>query len=91
MIELIVGGARSGKSRYAEDCALKSSDSPIYIATAEPRDQEMADRIQEHQRRRGKQWRLIEEPFNLSTILSNISCDDSAVVDCLTLWLSNWL
>ncbi len=91
MIELIVGGARSGKSRYAEECVLQSSDSPIYIATAEAGDQEMVERITHHKRRRGKQWILIEEPLYLSTILDNLNPKESALVDCLTLWLSNWL
>ncbi|MCY4149765.1 MAG: bifunctional adenosylcobinamide kinase/adenosylcobinamide-phosphate guanylyltransferase [Gammaproteobacteria bacterium] len=91
MIELIVGGARSGKSRYAEQCALESSDYPLYIATAEAGDREMAERIDQHQRRRGEQWRLVEEPLYLSQILGKLKNNESAVVDCLTLWLSNWL
>ncbi|MYB35131.1 MAG: bifunctional adenosylcobinamide kinase/adenosylcobinamide-phosphate guanylyltransferase [Gammaproteobacteria bacterium] len=91
MIELIVGGARSGKSRYAEECALKFNDYPLYIATAEAGDREMARRIDQHQRRRGEQWRLIEEPLYLSQVLVKLKNSESAVVDCLTLWLSNWL
>jgi len=91
MIELIVGGARSGKSRYAEECALKYNDYPFYIATAEAGDGEMAERIDQHQSRRGEQWRVIEAPLYLSQILGKLKNNESTVVDCLTLWLSNWL
>ena len=86
-----MGGARSGKSRYAEECALKSSNCPLYIATAEAGDREMVERIDQHQRRRGEQWKLIEEPLYLSQILGKLKSGESTVVDCLTLWLSNWL
>ena len=95
MIELIVGGARSGKSRYALDRAKHSHANLSFIATAQSSvatdDEEMAARILRHQRERGHEWQLIEEPFRLSGLTGRFSQGDAVVVDCLTLWLSNWL
>ncbi len=95
MIELIVGGARSGKSRYALDHAKGSDANLCFVATAQSgeaaNDQEMAARILRHQRERGPEWQLIEEPFSLSALTGRFSEKDAVVVDCLTLWLSNWL
>ena len=91
MIELVAGGARSGKSRYAQAAAEAASPSPVFIATATADDGEMADRIQRHRKERGPHWRLVEAPLDLSTALQSLSATDVAVVDCLTLWLSNWL
>ena len=91
MIELVAGGARSGKSRYALEAAGKASNSPLFIATATAGDSAMADRIQRHREERGPQWRLVEEPFKLSFALQALSRTDVVVVDCLTLWISNWL
>lgn len=89
---LVLGGARSGKSRHAEDLALRHQGERIYIATAEPRDEEMQRRIAEHRRRRGTEWRVIEEPLELTNALQR-ACGDSrlVLVDCITLWLSNLL
>lgn len=87
---LVLGGARSGKSRFAESLVLGSGLKPVYVATASPGDEEMADRIEEHRRRRGKRWLTIEEPVNLSAVLGQLARADAAVlVDCLTLWLTN--
>jgi len=95
MIELIVGGARSGKSRYALDHAKQSNADLCFVATAQSADAaddgEMADRILRHQQERGPEWQLIEEPFRLSGLIDRFSEKDVVVVDCLTLWLSNWL
>jgi len=91
-IILIIGGARSGKSRYAEQRALEMGDRPLYLATAEANDEEMARRIAQHQKRRGTQWRTIEEPLELAeALLAQRGKIDCALVDCLTLWISNLL
>jgi len=93
MLELILGGARSGKSRCAERLALGSSQRPVYVATATAGDGEMSARIAEHQRRRQQsEWLLIEEPLALAATLQEACTPDNCVlVDCLTLWLSNLL
>ncbi len=91
-LTLVLGGARSGKSRYAESliAALPAPWQPpwTYLATAEAGDAEMAARIAAHRARRGPQWRTVEAPRDLAAALS--SCQTAPVlVDCLTLWLSN--
>lgn len=92
MIELILGGARSGKSRQAEQRACDSGKSLVYLATAQAHDEEMAARIDLHQQRRDEQWQLVEEPLALAEALQNTSQPDNCIlVDCLTLWLSNAL
>lgn len=91
-IVLITGGARSGKSQYAERRALAMSGTRLYVATAEARDEEMVQRIAEHRQRRDNQWRTIEEPLELTrALLAERGRIDCALVDCLTLWLSNLL
>lgn len=87
---LILGGARSGKSRYAQKLAEASGKSPVLIATASVGDAEMAKRIGKHQADRGTHWRLIEEEIDVAGALSREAAADKViVVDCLTLWLSN--
>jgi adenosylcobinamide kinase / adenosylcobinamide-phosphate guanylyltransferase len=91
-LTLVLGGARSGKSRYAESliAALPSPWRPpwAYFATAEAHDDEMAERIALHRARRGSSWETIEAPRDLASAL--LSCRHRPVlVDCLTLWLSN--
>lgn len=89
---LILGGARSGKSRHAEVLASAIEGSPVYIATARPGDAEMAARIATHRERRGEEWTTIEEALHLPAALEQASHPDSIIlVDCLTLWLSNLL
>jgi adenosylcobinamide kinase / adenosylcobinamide-phosphate guanylyltransferase len=91
-IILITGGARSGKSQYAERRAAEMGGRPLYVATAEANDEEMAQRIAEHRKRRGTQWRTIEEPLQLAAaLLAERDTTDCALVDCLTLWISNLL
>jgi adenosylcobinamide kinase/adenosylcobinamide-phosphate guanylyltransferase len=91
-IILITGGARSGKSRYAEQRVLGCGARALYVATAEAKDEEMAQRIAEHQKRRGAQWRTVEEPLELAeALLAQRGKIDCALVDCLTLWISNLL
>ena len=87
---LILGGARSGKSRHAEALVESQAGRCSYIATAEPGDAEMARRIAEHRARRGVRWRTVEAPLDLAGALERCSESDGAtLVDCLTLWLSN--
>ncbi len=88
---LVLGGARSGKSRYAEGLVVASGLERIYVATAQAGDEEMTIRIAEHRRRRATQgWRTIEEPFDLAgTLAREAGAGKAVLVDCLTLWLSN--
>jgi adenosylcobinamide kinase/adenosylcobinamide-phosphate guanylyltransferase len=90
---LVLGGARSGKSRYAqraaETLALESAVTPTLIATATAGDSEMAERIARHRADRGEGWRTLEAPLDLAEALGGLSAHDVAVVDCLTLWLAN--
>jgi adenosylcobinamide kinase/adenosylcobinamide-phosphate guanylyltransferase len=86
---LITGGARSGKSTRAEVRALAIPGRPIYIATAEPHDDEMRERIARHRARRGAGWLERETPLELVTALSETDGGGARLVDCLTLWLSN--
>jgi len=86
---LITGGARSGKSRIAEGWTSEHAGTPIYIATAEALDEEMAQRIAEHQTRRGAEWRTVQEPLDLLGALQTTNGEGPRLVDCLTLWLSN--
>ena len=87
----ISGGARSGKSSFAQKLAEQLSPHPIYLATAQAYDAEMSDRIRRHQSDRDARWRTHEEPIDLCQALSGYSSGDVIVIDCLTLWLSNIL
>lgn len=88
-ITLVTGGARSGKSALAERLVARHPGPLIYVATAEAGDHEMAERIQEHQRRRGEGWLTVEEPRDLAGALRASDGQGARLVDCLTLWLSN--
>lgn len=92
MLQLILGGARSGKSRLAEKLASESSAAVIYIATSQALDGEMSERVRHHRERRPQHWALIEEPLELARVLrENARADTCLLVDCLTLWLTNLL
>lgn len=91
MIELIAGGARSGKSRYALNSAKSIGGNLHFVATAKAHDQAFSERIALHQAERGAEWALTEEPLTLSALASKFGRDDTVVVDCLTLWVTNWL
>lgn len=92
MRELIIGGARSGKSRLAEHSAAESGRRVVFVATAQALDEEMTRRIAEHQRRRRADWQVVEAPLDLAPTLSRYAAADVCLlVDCLTLWLSNLL
>lgn len=89
---LVLGGARSGKSRYAQQLAEKHWPTPVFLATAEVTDAEMAARIAKHQAARGPQWRCVEEPLDLAGALARAAGQgDGVLLDCLTVWLGNVL
>lgn len=84
---MITGGARSGKSRYAEELALSLSKNPVYLATAHVWDEEFRERVKKHQERRGPEWTNIEEEKLLSR---HDLTGRVAVIDCITLWCTNY-
>jgi adenosylcobinamide kinase/adenosylcobinamide-phosphate guanylyltransferase len=89
---LILGGARSGKSRYAEKLAAESGQDVVYIATGWAGDEEMSARIARHRQRRPPQWMTVEEGHALGLALQTHAASNRClIVDCLTLWLSNVL
>lgn len=87
-LTLVLGGARSGKSRYAESLVTALPPPWLYVATAEAGDSEMVARVAAHQARRGPSWTTIETPRNVAETLGT-HADTPTLVDCLTLWLSN--
>ena len=89
-LTLVLGGARSGKSTLAEKLVRESGLAPVYVATAEALDDEMAARIAAHRARRDAGWRLIEVPLRLvDTLRAEAGPERVVLVDCLTLWLTN--
>ena len=91
-IIFITGGVRSGKSQFALELAQSFTGPKAYLATAQPLDREMAERIRRHKRNRPKDWTTLEEPLRLSDILKEKGNDFSLIlIDCLTLWISNGL
>ena len=92
MIQLVLGGARSGKSQYAEQQASRTNNDVLYIATATAADSEMSERILQHQQQRPTHWTTVEEPRHLAAVLQQYAKPNrTLLVDCLTLWLSNIL
>jgi adenosylcobinamide kinase/adenosylcobinamide-phosphate guanylyltransferase len=91
-VTLVLGGARSGKSRYAERLVEQAAASGTYCATAEPGDDEMMARIAAHRAHRGSFWRTVEAPLELPSVIADETAPDRPLlIDCLTLWLSNVL
>lgn len=86
---LVLGGARSGKSAFAEELLEKLAKERIYVATAQARDREMAERIAVHQASRGAGWSTVEAPLNVADAVGDIPAKAGVLLDCLTLWLSN--
>jgi adenosylcobinamide kinase/adenosylcobinamide-phosphate guanylyltransferase len=87
---LVLGGQRSGKSRFAENLVAASSLERIYLATATAGDREMSERIARHRSRRDSGWRTIEEPLDIAArVASEAKAASAVLVECLTLWLSN--
>ena len=87
----LLGGARSGKSALAVRLAERSGLPVIFLATAEARDEEMAERIARHRAARPAGWTTIEEPVDLAGALDRVPADSCLVLDCLSLWVSNLL
>lgn len=91
-IIMVTGGARSGKSRFAEELAMSQGEPLLYVATAACGDREMHERIARHQERRGGAWQTIEEPMDLAGVLmGHDGWFKATLVDCVTLWLTNLL
>lgn len=94
MLQMILGGARSGKSRLAEQLAAASALSVVYIATSQALggDAELSERVALHRQRRPREWGLVEEPLALAAVLrAEARAERCLLVDCLTLWLTNLL
>ena len=89
-LTLIIGGARSGKSAFAEKLAAQY-DRVLFVATAEALDDEMRQRIENHKRNRPDTWHTLEEPREVATALASTPPHDVLLLDCLTLWVSNLL
>jgi adenosylcobinamide kinase / adenosylcobinamide-phosphate guanylyltransferase len=89
LLTLVLGGARSGKSRYAESLITALPAPWIYLATAQAHDEEMRDRIAAHRSRRNAGWQTTEAPDDLALALARAPEGAAVLVDCLTLWLSN--
>jgi adenosylcobinamide kinase/adenosylcobinamide-phosphate guanylyltransferase len=88
---LILGGARSGKSAFAQRLAQRKGQQILFVATAEADDQEMQERIKRHQANRPREWHTVEEPLHLERILTENTQYDLILIDCLSLWVSNLL
>jgi adenosylcobinamide kinase/adenosylcobinamide-phosphate guanylyltransferase len=88
-ITLVIGGARSGKSRYAESLIMRVAPPWLYVATAQPLDNEMAARIAAHRARRDAGWHVAETPRDVAGAVAVAPAGSAVLVDCLTLWLSN--
>jgi len=86
-LTLVLGGARSGKSRYAEELLTRADPPWTYVATAEAHDEEMRHRIAQHRARRQGRWETLDAPLDLAGTIAALTAP--ALVDCLTLWLSN--
>lgn len=88
-VTLLLGGVRSGKSRLAVRLARSRGGRVVVIATGEPRDEEMSERIRRHRDERPRDWGLVEEPVELEDALARVPDQAFLLVDCLTLWVSN--
>ena len=88
---LVLGGARSGKTAFAQGQAEAAVARPTLIATGQAFDDEMRARIERHRAERGDRWATVEAPIDLVGALGDLTAEDAVVVDCLTLWLSNLL
>ena len=90
-LSLVIGGARSGKSRFAESLITETALPRHYIATAEAWDDEMRSRIALHQTDRGSDWTTWNAPYDVSAVLAQIPSDQVVLLDCATIWLTNHL
>ncbi|GAB4289274.1 MAG: bifunctional adenosylcobinamide kinase/adenosylcobinamide-phosphate guanylyltransferase [Roseovarius sp.] len=90
-VTLVLGGAASGKSTFAEDLVRRSGRGLVYLATAQVQDAEMRAKVARHRRLRGAGWQTIEEPRDPGRVLAGISAECAVLLDCATMWLSNHL
>ena len=90
-IIFITGGARSGKSSFAEKLASALGKDVVFLATAEALDKEMADRIKKHKAKRSSTWKTVEEPININILNKFRNFEGAVILDCITLWLSNMI
>ncbi len=90
-LSLILGGASSGKSAFAESLVVQSEAPRVYLATAQAFDDEMRTKIAAHLRMRGSDWRTLETPLTAAQALKAISAEEVVLLDCATMWLSNHL
>ncbi len=90
-LTLVTGGLSSGKSLWAEGFVNASNKNKVYLATAEPFDDELDEKIKLHKSRRGKDWQLLEEPFTDGSVFSEIGEGDIILMECLSTWLGNLL
>ncbi|MBE0452752.1 bifunctional adenosylcobinamide kinase/adenosylcobinamide-phosphate guanylyltransferase [Roseovarius autotrophicus] len=90
-LTLVLGGAASGKSAFAEALVLRSGAAPVYLATAEAHDAEMRAKLARHRTRRGTAWRTVEAPRDLAPALGGMTGEEVVLLDCATMWLSNHL
>jgi len=88
-LTLVIGGAASGKSAFAEGLVLGSGLMPVYLATAQAFDAEMQAKIAAHRSARGAGWRTVEAPLDITPTIAALSADEALLLDCATLWLSN--
>lgn len=88
-ITLVLGGASSGKSAFAENLVLSDNRAPVYLATSQAFDAEMDAKIAAHKQARDESWHTIEEPFEAAKTLTTFTKDQVVLLDCLTLWLTN--
>ena len=90
-LTLVLGGASSGKSVFAEGLVSTASNARVYLATAEAHDDEMRARLDRHRARRGPEWRTLEAPRDPGPALGQAAADEVVLLDCATMWLSNHL
>ncbi|MBC7133356.1 MAG: bifunctional adenosylcobinamide kinase/adenosylcobinamide-phosphate guanylyltransferase [Roseovarius sp.] len=90
-LTLVLGGAASGKSAFAEGLVLGSGGAPVYLATAQAHDDEMRAKLRRHRARRGPLWRTVETPHDPGPALGAATAGETVLLDCATMWLSNHL
>lgn len=88
-LTLVLGGASSGKTAFAENLTLSDGRKPVYLATGQAFDAEMTQKIERHRAARVDRWHTIEEPLNVADRLAEFSADEIVLLDCLTLWITN--
>ena len=88
-LTLVLGGAASGKSKFAENLIKRSAKNPLYLATSQIFDDEMQAKVDAHKIQRGDGWTTVEEPINISETLGSVNGADAVLIDCATIWLGN--